>query len=165
MSDFIAQFFFMKRITVVFLVIISSARISAAFSQSAPEKQMPVFNHTTIYVVDLEKSAAFYEKVIGIEKIADPFKDGKHVWFRIGEHSQLHVVKGAASVAPHDINIHLSFSVGSLPNFMKHLDQMNVKYGNWNGDSKQTQLRPDGVHQIYFQDPEGYWIEVNDDKY
>ncbi|HXB45716.1 MAG TPA: VOC family protein [Puia sp.] len=155
----------MKKIAIVFLVMISTAKISTAFCQTASEKQIPVFNHTTIFVADLEKSAAFYEKVIGVEKIAEPFKDGRHVWFRIGEHSQLHVVKGAAAVSPHDINIHLSFSVASLPNFMKHLDAMNVKYGNWNGDSKQTQLRPDGVHQIYFQDPEGYWIEVNDDKY
>jgi catechol-2,3-dioxygenase len=26
-------------------------------------------------------------------------------------------------------------------------------------------VRPDGVKQIYFQDPEGYWIEINDDKH
>ena len=26
-------------------------------------------------------------------------------------------------------------------------------------------VRPDGVHQLYFQDPDGYWIEVNDDKF
>jgi lactoylglutathione lyase len=165
MAYFIYQIFYMKKIAVVFLMMISAAKISTAFCQSGAEKQTPVFNHTTIYVLDLEKSAAFYENVIGIAKIADPFKDGKHVWFRMGEHNQLHVVKGAAAVMPHDINIHLSFSVASLPNFMKHLDQMNVKYGNWNQDSKQIQLRPDGVHQIYFQDPEGYWIEVNDDKY
>jgi len=155
----------MKNIAIAFLMMISAAKNSTAFSQSMQDKQVPVFNHTTIYVQDLEKSAAFYEKVIGIEKMADPFKDGKHIWFRIGQHSQLHIVKGAASIMPHDINIHLSFSVGSLPGFMKHLDEMNVKYGNWNGDGKQTQLRPDGVHQIYFQDTEGYWIEVNDDKY
>jgi len=28
-----------------------------------------------------------------------------------------------------------------------------------------VQLRPDGIQQIYFQDPDGYWIEVNDDKF
>jgi len=25
--------------------------------------------------------------------------------------------------------------------------------------------RPDGVHQIWFQDPDGYWLEINDVKY
>jgi len=48
---------------------------------------------------------------------------------------------------------------------MKHLDQQQVKYGNFKGDSKVVQLRPDGVQQVYFQDPDGYWIEVNDDKF
>jgi lactoylglutathione lyase len=127
--------------------------------------QTPIFNHTTVYVVDLDKSADFYEKVMNLKKINEPFKDGRHVWFRIGEHAQLHVVKGALAVSPHDINIHLSFSVPSLSDFMKHLDEAGVKYGDWNDRNKKPQLRPDGVHQIYFQDPDGYWIEVNDDKY
>jgi lactoylglutathione lyase len=155
----------MRKISIAFLVIFASIKTSTAFSQTSSEKQVPVFNHTALYVFDLEKSASFYEKVVGLPKIANPFNDGKHVWFRIGEHSQLHVIKGAASITPHDINVHLSFSIGSLAGFMKHLDELNVKYGNFSGDSKQIQLRPDGVHQIYFQDPDGYWIEVNDDKY
>ena len=155
----------MKKIMIAFLVLVVSVKIPSACAQTAPEKQVPSFNHTTIYVTDLEKSASFYDHVIGIEKIAEPFHDGKHVWFKIGEHSQLHVVKGAAAITPHDINIHLSFSVKSLASYMKHLDDAGVKYGNWKADSKQPQLRPDGVRQIYFQDPDGYWIEINDDKY
>jgi lactoylglutathione lyase len=127
--------------------------------------QPPLFNHTTVYVVNLEKSTNFYKDVMQLEMIAEPFKDGKHSWFKIAEHGQLHVVSGATATSPHDINIHLSFRVASLTDFMKHLDQQQVKYGNWKQDSKSPQLRPDGVQQIYFQDPDGYWIEVNDDKY
>ena len=127
--------------------------------------QSPIFNHTTVYVVDLEKSTDFYKNVMQLERIPDPFKDGRHNWFKIGEHSQLHVVGGATAISPHDVNIHLSFRVASLNDFMKHLDQLQVKYGNFKGDSKTVQIRPDGVHQVYFQDPDGYWIEVNDDKF
>ena len=126
--------------------------------------QPPSFNHLTVYVVDLQKSTNFYKDVIQLEIIPEPFKDNKHTWFKIGAHSQLHVVSGAKEIIPHDINIHLSFRVTSLPEFMKHLDQLNVKYGDWKGDKK-PQMRPDGVQQIYFQDPDGYWIEVNDDKF
>jgi lactoylglutathione lyase len=127
--------------------------------------QSPVFNHTTVYVVNLEKSTSFYKDVMQLEIIPEPFKDNRHTWFKIGEHGQLHVVSGAAAISPHDINIHLAFRVASLPDFMKHLDQLQVKYGNWKGDTKAPQLRPDGIQQIYFQDPDGYWIEVNDDKF
>ena len=127
--------------------------------------QSPVFNHTTVYVVDLVKSTNFYHDVMQLEKIPEPFKDGRHSWFKIGEHSQLHVVSGATAIVSHDVNIHLSFKVAKLEDFTKHLDQMQVKYGNFNGQEKQVALRPDGVHQVYFRDPDGYWIEVNDDKY
>lgn len=127
--------------------------------------QSPTFNHTTVYVTNLQQSTDFYEKVMELEKIQEPFKDGRHTWFKIGEHAQLHVVGGAKAIVPHDINIHLSFHVPVLKDFMDHLDKMQIKYGNWKGDSKTPELRPDGVHQIYFQDPDGYWIEVNDDKF
>jgi lactoylglutathione lyase len=140
--------------------------LMAVFANNTRAKaQAPVFNHTTVFVVDLAKSTDFYSKVMMLERIPDPFHDGRHNWFKIGEHGQLHVVGGATAVSPHDINIHLSFRVPSLDEFTKHLDQLQVKYGNWKQDSKTPQLRPDGVHQVYFQDPDGYWIEVNDDKF
>jgi len=123
------------------------------------------FSHTTIYVVDLDKSAGFYENVLGLKKIAEPFHDGKHVWFQVADHSQLHVVSGAKEMGPHDINIHLAFSVPALEPFCKHLEQAHVKYGNWAQNSTAPQLRPDNIKQIYFQDPDGYWIEINDDTF
>ncbi len=127
--------------------------------------QTPHFSHTTIYVTNLQKSSDFYKQVMQLEQIAEPFHDNRHTWFKIGEHSQLHVVSGATAVIPHDINIHLAFAVPSLADFMKHLDSYQIKYGNWAGNYQKSQMRPDHVNQIYFQDPDGYWIEVNDDKY
>ncbi|HMG10203.1 MAG TPA: hypothetical protein VK609_16930, partial [Mucilaginibacter sp.] len=93
------------------------------------------------------------------------FHDGKHVWLRTGEHSQLHIIQGAAEITEHDINSHFAYAVPNLSVFTKHLDQMHVKYGNWKGDSQSPQLRPDGIKQVYLQDPDNFWIEVNDDKF
>ncbi len=122
-------------------------------------------NHVTVFVVDLAKSSAFYENVMGFDTIAEPFHDNHHTWFKIGEHNELHVVSGAKQIIPHDINIHMAFSVPSVEAFAKHLDSMNIKYGDWSQKNKTPQQRPDGIKQIYFQDPDGYWIEVNDDKF
>ena len=133
-------------------------------SQTTPASKPPEFNHIAIYVQDLAKSADFYGKVIGLEKIPEPFHDGRHVWFRMGEHSQLHIVSGATQPAPTTIDVHFAFRVASIADFMAHLDKMQVKYRSFKGDAK-VALRPDGVSQIYFQDPDGYWIEVNDDKF
>jgi lactoylglutathione lyase len=123
------------------------------------------FNHITVYVVDMNKTADFYEKALMLQRIPEPFHDNRHIWMKIGEHSQIHIVQGAKEIMPHDINVHLAFSVPSVENFAKRLDSLNIKYGNWAQTRKEPQVRNDGIKQIYFQDPDGYWIEVNDDKF
>lgn len=135
------------------------------FFQAGTPNRVAEFDHATVHVRDLQKSAEFYERVMGLERMPEPFKDGVHVWFRIGAHDQLHVVGGATDVTQHAIDVHVAFRVASLPDFMAHLDQMQVKYRNFKGEGKIPTARPDGVKQIYLQDPDGYWIEVNDDKF
>ena len=135
------------------------------FSKNTNAQTKPHFNHTTIYVTDLARASEFYNKVMLLDTIPEPFHDHRHTWFSMLNHAQLHVVSGAKSDIPHDINIHLAFSVSSLPEFMQHLDQLNIRYGNWAGDQKIVQPRPDKVSQIYLQDPDGYWIEVNNDAF
>ncbi|MFI5161294.1 MAG: VOC family protein [Sphingobacteriales bacterium] len=124
----------------------------------------PSINHVAICTHDLKKSVAFYNNVMELQKIPNPFHDTIHQWFRIGDGIALHVIAANCPPEVHNINTHLCFHVVSLPDFMKHLDEYHIKYGDWQGNSKKTQLRADGVLQIYFQDPDGYWIEVNNDK-
>ncbi len=148
-----------KTIVAALFSLLSFAAVCPLFAQDTPSS-----DHLALYVKDLDKSAAFYKDVMQLTVISEPFHDGKHVWFRTGEHSRLHIIKGAAEVYPHDINTHIAYHVKDLAAFTKHLDEMHVKYGNWKGDSKAPQLRPDGVRQVYLQDPDNFWIEVNDDK-
>jgi lactoylglutathione lyase len=155
----------MERFRIAFLLFLGALLPATfLFSQSAPANKPPELDHTTVHVRDLPKSVEFYEKVMGLERIPDPFKDGRHIWFRTGGHEQLHVVSGATEPSEHDIEVHMAFRVTSLQDFMTRLDHMQVKYRNFQGDGK-VNARPDGVRQIYFQDPDGYWIEVNDDRF
>ena len=65
-----------------------------------------------------------------------------------------------------DVNVHLAFRVSSVPEFVSRLEQMDISYRkSVRGDGKTATVRPDGVHQVYLQDPDGYWVEVNDDKF
>ena len=125
----------------------------------------PSINHIAIYVYDLQKSSSFYKNIMQFEKIDEPFKDGRHDWYKIGEHSQLHIISGNIKDQSHEKNVHLAFTVPSLDKFIAHLEKEKINFSNWAGDIKGPNLRPDGIKQIYFQDPDGYWIEVNDDKY
>ena len=144
----------------VILLLLCLAPAARLFSQIRPQT-----NHTALYVKDLKKSVDFYKNVMNLEEIPEPFHDGKHVWFRTGPHSQLHVIQGAKEVTAHDINIHLAYSVPDLAAFAQHLEQLHVKYGDWNGSSTNPTKRPDGIKQVYLQDPDNFWIEVNDDKF
>jgi catechol 2,3-dioxygenase-like lactoylglutathione lyase family enzyme len=44
------------------------------------------------------------------------------------------------------------------------LEQKHIKYFNSKREDRAVTTRPDGIKQIYFQDPDGYWIEVNDSR-
>lgn len=125
----------------------------------------PTLNHIAAYVYDLKKSTDFYKDIIGLEMISEPFHDGKHSWFKIGEHSQLHLILGATSITDHNKNSHMCFSVSNINKFIVVLNKNNIWFGNWAGETNMLTTRPDGVRQIFFKDPNGYWIEVNNDTY
>ena len=145
--------------------MLSGFLLMLGLSLQSQAQSKPRFNHITVYVTDLNRGAEFYKKVMMLDTIPEPFHDNRHVWFRIAEHSQLHVVSGAKEDIPHDVNIHLAFTVPSLPDFIKHLEKLGVKYGNFAGDANKIAIRPDKIEQIYLQDPDGYWIEVDNDRF
>ena len=126
--------------------------------------QTAALEHIAVYVHDLPKSTAFYQNIMGLDTVSEPFHDGRHTWFAIGGRSRLHLIGGAAEINIHDKNSHLCFSVGSVPVFMKKLEKAGIPFEDWNGKPQTATIRVDGVRQIYFRDPDGWWIEVNDAK-
>ena len=44
------------------------------------------------------------------------------------------------------------------------LKKNNIPFENWAGEKNTYTIRVDGVKQIYFKDPDGYWVEINDAK-
>jgi len=149
----------MKKILAILLLTISLLSVQKIFSQ-----QKVILNHIAVYVVDLKISTAFYKDIVGLDTIPEPFHDGRHTWFSVGVKSHLHVISGATTKMAHDKNAHLCFSVASVPEFVKALVKNKVEYENWAGEKMTITTRVDGVKQIYFKDPDGYWIEINDAK-
>ncbi|NLR82764.1 VOC family protein [Chitinophaga eiseniae] len=145
------------------LLILALTGIST--NMNAQTKKYPSLNHMALYVVDLDKSTAFYRDIIGLEPMEEPFKDGRHSWFKVGPHSQVHIISGAASATSHDKNTHLCFSVPSMKEFLTVLQAHHVAWEDWPGKAGAVNKRVDGVQQIYLRDPDGYWLEINDDKY
>jgi lactoylglutathione lyase len=150
----------MKRLlTDLCLVLIISLAIINNISAQA---STPRLNHIAFYVKDLKLSSDFYHNVVGLDTIPEPFHDGRHTWFLIGPKSHLHIISGATVSLPKEKNTHLCFTVPSVTEFIKRLTTAKIPYENWAGEKMAVTNRVDGVKQIYFQDPDGYWIEIND---
>jgi len=145
----------------IFLLVILLQYVPFAQVGNMPKAQL---NHIAHYVVDLKVSSNFYMNIIGLDSINEPFHDGKHTWLSVGNKSHLHLIQGAKGPVLVEKNSHICFSVASVPGFIKVLDKNKIEYENWAGEKMTLTNRVDGVKQIYFKDPDGYWIEINDAK-
>lgn len=119
-------------------------------------------NHTAIYVVSMKKSAAFYRNIIGLDTIPEPFHDGKHAWMRTGPGTALHIIEGATAKKEYYKNQHTCFSVPSVDAFIELLKKNKIPWEDRDGAKLSVTTRIDGVKQLWLQDPDGYWIEIND---
>ena len=148
---------FIRILTVSIVVLMASI---TALSQG---KITPLFNHMAIYVKDLPEMTAFYKDVLLLEQIEEPFKVGRHSWFSLGPGLSLHLIGHADEAGEHHRNNHLCVSIPSMDDFVAHLTKIDFPYFNGAGEIGTRQTRPDGVQQIYIVDPEGHWIEINDE--
>ncbi len=132
----------------------------AGFAQNMMTNK-PHINHTAIYVVQLQPALNFYAKIIGLDTIANPFNDGKHAWLKTGEHTAMHIIEGAPERKEYYKNQHTCFSVPDMQTFLAKLQLASIPYEDVAGNLNKVTTRIDGVLQIWLQDPDGYWVEIN----
>ena len=120
-------------------------------------------NHIAVHVSELQQAKEFYTSILGLNEIEEPFKDGLHAWFSIGAGSALHIIE--APNTPTEISKvnHLCFSMENMDAFIQRLKDTNYPFESWPGEKGVVTIRVDGIRQIYIQDPDGTWIEINDD--
>ena len=134
-------------------------------AQTSSAKPKALLNHVAIYVVDLQKTTAFYDEMFGFDTIPEPFHDGKHTWYAIAPGVAMHVIQGAGKPKEYFLNQHTCFSVVSVDDFVAKLKAKNRHWYNSKGVIDIITTRIDGVKQIWVTDPDGYYIEVNDAKF
>ncbi len=118
-------------------------------------------DHDTIRVKNLEVSVNFYGKILGLEQISNGGLGDHIVWFELNNRVQIHLVESEETVEKNK-GVHMAFNTTDLDEFMHYLKKHKIHFENWKGEAETTNTRPDNIRQIYFQDPDGYWIEVND---
>ena len=123
------------------------------------------FNHQALLVNDLNQSGDFYNNILGFEEIeVGAGQNPPKRWFKSEDGMEIHLISTKEKLKSIPKGVHMAFSVKNFDLFINNLKGNNISYGNWRGDENQIQLRNDGYKQIFFQDPQGYWIEVNNVK-
>lgn len=147
----------MRKIT--FLVI----ALSFAFSLQAQDTVSFnfTFNHLSLSVKDVDQSSNFYKNVLGLQEITNKTKIDGIRWFSLGEGKELHLISIIKEPVTVNIAVHLALTTSNFDAFINKLDKLKITYNDSKGNLNKINIRADGIKQIYFQDPNGYWVEVN----
>jgi lactoylglutathione lyase len=128
--------------------------------------QVPVnlnlsFNHMALSVKDVNKSADFYKNVLGLQEITSRAKMEGIRWFSMGDGKELHLVSIIKDTVIINKAVHLALTTNNFDELIKMLAVNKIIYSDWPGIPNKVNIRADGIRQVFFQDPNGYWIEVN----
>jgi len=121
------------------------------------------FNHIALSVKDVDKSVQFYQKVLQLEEIENTASDSNTRWLSLNEGKQLHLIPRPNSEIKINKAVHFALSTSDLDSLIDNLNNLKIEFSDWHDVPNKIYVRKDGIKQIYFQDPNGYWIELNDD--
>ena len=120
-----------------------------------------LLDHIALSVKNVDESVAFYQKVFQFKEIANTASDSKTRWLLIGENKQLHVIPRPNLEVKTNKALHFALATSDLDSFIQHLINLKIEFSDWKNTINKDYVRKDGIQQFYFQDPNGYWIEIN----
>ena len=121
------------------------------------------FNHIALSVKDVNASVAFYQKVLQLKEIKNTASNSKTRWLSLNESKQLHLIPRPNAEIKINKAVHFALATPHINLVIKHLTDLNINYSDWLGTPNKDYIRKDGIKQVYFKDPDGYWIEINND--
>ena len=147
----------MKQITLLIIAFVFTGFIKA---QDTPTFNLK-FNHLALYVKDVKRSVEFYKKIVTLKQITNRARASGMRWLSLGGDMELHLISIGNKNIIIDTAIHFAFATLNFDAFVRRMHAMNIPFVDTDGKPNTFNIRADGVKQIYFQDPDGYWIEVN----
>ena len=128
--------------------------------QSSPKLNI-TFNHLALSVKDVNRSAEFYTTVLGLAEITNKTRMEGIRWFSLGEGKELHLISLVKDTVVINKAVHLALTTNNFDTLLKTLIENKIAYSDWPGTPNKINIRADGIKQVFFQDPDGYWVEVN----
>ncbi len=124
-------------------------------------------HHVSLIVTDLDRSAAFYRRLFGLEPIERPPFTIPGLWLGVGD-LQLHLVvytAGNFRTRPVDNDdIHFAFRTDDYEGFVAHAKVMGFREDGDHDDPMRMIVKRQGMAgfpQVYLLDPDHNIIEVN----
>ena len=145
----------MKNLVIITILLINMKSMS--------QENNLYFDHQALIVNNLQESGDFYIDILGLEEI--PVGAGQYPpkrLFKTNNGKEIHLIQSASEINELPKSIHMAFSPKNFELFIDNLKKNKIDYYNWKGDLNTIQERVDGQRQIWIQDPQGYWIEIND---
>lgn len=144
----------------IYLILLFVFAYGLSYAQEKPGGSV-AFDHQALMVKDLEKSANFYLDIIGLKEIFNATEKSHIRWFSLGEHNELHLITGDNTDLKLNKTIHLALTVDNFEEFLAHVKANKIEFSDYPGKVGAVSTRADGAKQIYIQDPDGYWLEIN----
>jgi len=119
-------------------------------------------NHDALLVQDLKVASIFYRDILGLKEVSNMAVPNGKRWFELGDGVQLHLSESNDNI-PKNKSVHMAISTQKIDAFVDFLKSKDIYFENWTGQAKTVRVRADGVKQFYIRDPDGYWIEINND--
>jgi catechol 2,3-dioxygenase-like lactoylglutathione lyase family enzyme len=117
-------------------------------------------HHFAVTTKRLDKSIAFYTRVLGFRAVDRPDFDFRGAWL-YGLGIQIHVIE-RMDIAPDPSGdeidtraIHIALAVENAEahaDVERQLNELDIRYVN--------QVNAGGIPQLFFQDPDGHYIEI-----
>lgn len=108
-------------------------------------------DHVAIHVADVEKSKAFYVETLQLPELPRPNFDFPGAWLALGPH-ELHLIGNRENeVNSHHRGTHFAMRVADIEPCVARLESFGIEFIR--------KHRPDGAKQIFFQDPDGHYVE------
>ena len=120
-------------------------------------------NHMSLQVRSLEDSARFYQDVLRLPEIACGAREAHIRWFGLGNGQSVHLIEGDVGDTFVKRSTHFCISAADFDGMVEHFRASGAAFCNLGGEPGKEHIRADGVRSVYMQDPDGYWLEVNED--
>jgi catechol 2,3-dioxygenase-like lactoylglutathione lyase family enzyme len=117
----------------------------------------------SLLVSDLARSADFYQRVLKLPEVECLAARSNIRWFGIGKEQTVHLIEADFGDTHVKMHTHFCITAGDFPAMVDHIAATGTPYRDVAGNAGKIHVRADGVKSIYFQDPDGYWIEVSEE--